>query len=80
MQHRPDVTVEELQALSNADGSIMAAKRALDRLGYRYIKTRHAAEQEREDIRLRREQWPEKSPGRDPSNQMFIEKFTIQMP
>ena len=37
-QDRPDATLEELRAASKANGSIMAVKRALDRLGYRYKK------------------------------------------
>jgi len=38
VQQHPDATLEELRALSGVDGSIMAVKRALDRLGYRYKK------------------------------------------
>ena len=38
VQDRPDATLEELRAASKANGSIMAVKRALDRLGYRYKK------------------------------------------
>ena len=38
VQTHPDATLEELMELSKIDGSIMAAKRALDRLGYRYKK------------------------------------------
>lgn len=38
VQDRPDATLEELRALSPVNGSIMAIKRALDRLGYRYKK------------------------------------------
>lgn len=38
VQDRPDATLEELRAASKADGSVMAVKRALDRLGYRYKK------------------------------------------
>ena len=38
VQTRPDATLEELRVLSEVDGSIMAVKRALDRLGYRYKK------------------------------------------
>jgi transposase len=40
VQDRPDATLEELRAASKASGSIMAVKRALDRLGYRYKKKR----------------------------------------
>ncbi len=36
VQDRPDATLEELRTASKANGSIMAVKRALDRLGYRY--------------------------------------------
>ena len=38
VQDRPDATLEELRAASKVNGSIMAVKRALDRLGYRYKK------------------------------------------
>lgn len=38
VQDRPDATLEELRSASKANGSIMAVKRALDRLGYRYKK------------------------------------------
>jgi transposase len=38
VQDRPDSTLEELRAASEVNGSIMAVKRALDRLGYRYKK------------------------------------------
>ena len=38
VQTHPDATLEELMVLSDIDGSIMAVKRALDRLGYRYKK------------------------------------------
>ena len=38
VQDYPDATLEELRVLSEIDGSIMAVKRALDRLGYRYKK------------------------------------------
>jgi len=38
VQRHPDATLEELRVLSGIDGSIMAVKRALDRLGYRYKK------------------------------------------
>ena len=38
VQDRPDATLKELRAASKASGSIMAVKRALDRLGYRYKK------------------------------------------
>lgn len=38
VQDRPDATLEELRAASTVNGSIMAVKRALDRLGYRYKK------------------------------------------
>lgn len=38
VQDRPDATLEELRTSSKVDGSIMAVKRALDRLGYRYKK------------------------------------------
>lgn len=38
VQQHPDATLQELLDLSGADGSIMAVKRALDRLGYRFKK------------------------------------------
>jgi transposase len=38
VQKNPDATLEELRLLSKVDGSIMAVKRALDRLGYRFKK------------------------------------------
>lgn len=38
VQEHPDATLEEFRVLSEVDGSIMAVKRALDRLGYRYKK------------------------------------------
>ena len=38
LQQRPDATLEELKVLCGVDGSIMAVKRAVDRLGYRYKK------------------------------------------
>ena len=38
LQQRPDATLEELKVLCEVDGSIMAIKRAVDRLGYRYKK------------------------------------------
>lgn len=38
VQQHPDATLQELLELSGADGSIMAVKRALDRLGYRFKK------------------------------------------
>ena len=38
VQEHPDATLEELRLLSGVDGSIMAVKRALDRLGYRFKK------------------------------------------
>ncbi len=37
-------------------------------------KTLHASEQEREDVRLRREQWLEELPGLDPSHLVFIDE------
>ena len=38
VQKYPDATLEELKVRSKTSGSIMAVKRALDRLGYRYKK------------------------------------------
>ena len=40
VQDRPDATLEEIRAASKVNGSVMAVKRALDRLGYRYKKKR----------------------------------------
>jgi transposase len=40
VQDRQDATLEELRIASKLSGSIMAVKRALDRLGYRYKKKR----------------------------------------
>ncbi len=38
IEQSPDATLEELKVLCGVDGSIMAVKRAVDRLGYRYKK------------------------------------------
>ena len=38
VQEHPDATLEELREWSEVDCSIMAVKRALDRLGYRFKK------------------------------------------
>ena len=40
VERHPDATLNELKTMSGVDGSIMAVKRALDRLGYRYKKKR----------------------------------------
>jgi|GEM_PF-838918 len=38
VKQHPDATLEELRDMSGVDGSIMAVKRALDRLGYSFKK------------------------------------------
>ena len=71
---QPDATLEELVDLSNVECSVMAVKRALDRLGYRYKKTLYADEQNREDVKLQRKQWLLALPGLDPKHLVFIDE------
>lgn len=78
VQDNPDSTLEELKVLSNTTGSIMSVKRALDRLGYRYKKTLHASEQEREDVKLKRQQWLEELPDLDPFRLVFLDESSAK--
>jgi len=75
VQRHTDATLADLRALTSAKGSIMAVHRALNRLGYRYKKTLHASEQEREDVRVLRQQWRQALPKLDATRLVFIYEF-----
>jgi hypothetical protein len=74
----PYATLEELRDMSGTTASIMSVKRASDRLGYRLKKTLHASEQEREDVKRKRELWMLLLPSLDPDKLVFLDESGVK--
>ncbi len=70
----PDATLEELREFTGKSCSIMAVQRAVVRLGYSLKKTLSASEQNRPDVRLRREVWTGDPMQRDARRLVFIDE------
>lgn len=73
-----DVTLAELAELLHRKHGVVFAEstiwRFLDRRSVTYKKTAHAIEQERPDVRERREDWFDAQPDLDPQSLVFIDE------
>ena len=74
VQRTPDATLEQLRDAMDLSCSIVAVHNALKRLGYRYKKTLRASEQERADVKQRREEWSARQGALDFTRLVFLDE------
>jgi transposase len=75
---QPDITLRELIDELNLPVCVSALCRTVrGKLGYRFKKTRHAAEQNRADVKARREEWKDASPALDAEKLVFLDESGV---
>jgi transposase len=78
INEQPDVTLQELIDELRLPICVSALCRTVNnKLGYRFKKTRHAAEQNREDVRARREEWKNIQPAMNAEKLVFLDESGI---
>jgi transposase len=75
---QPDVTPRELIDGLNLPVCVSALCRTVkNKLGYRFKKTRHAAEQNRADVKARREEWKTAQPAMNAGKLVFLDESSV---
>lgn len=75
VQERPDATLQELLEKTGVAASVMAVHRALERMDCRRKKkSLHASEQERPDVKTRREEWRHQAGELERARLVFIDE------
>ena len=70
----PDITLAEIKAHFNKSCCLAAICRHLAKLGYAYKKTLKASEQDREDVKKKREDWQNFQRNSDPARLVFLDE------